>query len=397
MPALFQETSGQVIRIIIPITTICLATILSIEISGISRLQNTLITGTIIHQGINQKSKSGQNDYTTLKRPRSGGIVGIAQCGDCGASVLEGSKFCPNCGTEFASPIAVEIPPGYKLVKDDSGNVSIARPKRRRVGVVLTLIVVAVLISAALLIVLTPTNQEGAGSLGTVKEGDYVLYTMTGTQGGKSISGTMKIEYTHVTSSTITIDYTIKRDSDGSSQTISQSYAYDGKNVTSTSSGFSDQTSVTNMTAQGREIITTSFGAMNVDKIQFNYSDGSMETDYLTIDSRIAVRMVYSSSTTILQCEIKETNIAWAGNGIPGPSFQIGQETMMIIGVVLISSVVVIIAILVFRRSKDVSAPELKTQTKFIEKTGAIAPICPSCGTLNDGSMYCRHCGKRLG
>lgn len=36
-------------------------------------------------------------------------------------------------------------------------------------------------------------------------------------------------------------------------------------------------------------------------------------------------------------------------------------------------------------------------RTKFVEKTGQIAHICPSCGRMNDESRFCGNCGKRLG
>jgi hypothetical protein len=80
-------------------------------------------------------------------------------------------------------------------------------------------------------------------------------------------------------------------------------------------------------------------------------------------------------------------------------SYGEGLPELVILFSLLVVFSIMVLAILVIGRRRRRFPNVLGTgiHTKFIEKTGQIAPICPSCGTMNDESRFCRFCGKRLG
>jgi hypothetical protein len=357
-------------------------------------------------------TRNEQLSHLISSQHSNGGIVEIAQCGSCGASVIDGSKFCPNCGVGFASPVAVEVPRGYKLVKDDQGNVSIGKSKHGLRNALIAVIIVAAIISAAILLSFNSDSQGNGGAIGGIKDGDYLLYTITGVSNGNTASGTMEERFSNVTSSTATMEMIVTKN--GASATLSYQASYDGKNWSMMSAGFTGQPTTYNTTLIGKESINTAFGVKEVNHYQLTYSNGVTAQEYYTLDSQIPIRVVSQSGSDVLQMDIKETNIGWVGNGIPGPSsgssassggFNVDMTPVWIMVVVVAIGCVFYYAWWnnredgpkVPERQTLVGPMPEKTETKFIEKTGPISPFCTSCGTMNDDSMYCRNCGKRLG
>lgn len=75
-------------------------------------------------------------------------------------------------------------------------------------------------------------------------------------------------------------------------------------------------------------------------------------------------------------------------------SSSINSMTWIIIALVVVAAVVIVVAVL-FAGRRSLAPSESTAQTKFIEWTGQIAPICPTCGRINDGSMFCGNCGRK--
>lgn len=120
---------------------------------------------------------------------RDDGKMGFSQCGNCGATNIEGSKFCSNCGVAFASNVG-DVPPGSKPIRE--GRTTTISPIRRRNIIILSVLalIAIVAIAAIILIVTEKTNQvritvqsssgTWVGAYGTV--GNINTWTGSGTE-----------------------------------------------------------------------------------------------------------------------------------------------------------------------------------------------------------------------
>lgn len=137
-----------------------------------------------------------------------------------------------------------------------------------------------------------------------IHKGDYLVYSYTGTAASQSYSGTMKMEFTDVTSTTFTV--TVTYAGDLSQPSTSETYPIEdivGIGNTWTLGAY-----------QGVDSVSTTYGMKNLDHYQWIKSTGTWDY-WIGHTNKIPYTMTYELSGGGLQFHLFETNIDWIKNG----------------------------------------------------------------------------------
>lgn len=219
---------------------------------------------------------------------------------------MEGSQFCGNCGTPL--PIQTNNPPaipGYPPVQPGP----IILPRRKNHMVVTVIVVVIIVVAMVAAVALIGAGNNGSSNL-PVKTGDYILYSVSATASGTTMTGTYNMTFTQVAGTAVTVEYQVALGSNPV-QTTYEHFTYDGKSLSSLSGSSSNGTVETSNVLIGQEYINTNYGTKSVQHYHEVYSDGTFDDLYQSSGMGMPLRMVYHTSTMTMTCQIEDTNITW--------------------------------------------------------------------------------------
>jgi hypothetical protein len=196
----------------------------------------------------------------------------------------------PSSTQNASTPVAQEpVPSGSK--------------KRRNVALIAAVIVVA----CALIAVAVIVGLNGNGDLTGIKNGEYLSYDASATMSGRTIAGSMRMDISNVTSSSLTMKVTATFG--GSSQSEQQTVNFSGDSWATaqlgTSSGMANGSSFTYL---GQESLTTVYGAEMTSHYSTQYSGYTYE--FWSGANGCPYKMLFSyTSGMVVTCTLNDTNI----------------------------------------------------------------------------------------
>jgi hypothetical protein len=227
-------------------------------------------------------------------------------CSKCGASNLEGASFCGHCGAplQVVPPDSVSPPTGQaqvsKTIENAGTSGSTRSGSRRNLAVIAIVVVVACAIVAAVVIL---GLGNGNGDLSGIRNGEYMSYNVTATMSGQTMTGTMRMDVSNVTSSTMTVKYTITIAGRSTSEEATLNYSGD-----SWSTAQVGTPGGSNTTYIGQESMSTVYGTMTVYHYSEQYSGYAYE--FWSGSNGCPYKIVYAyTSGMIVTCMLHDTNI----------------------------------------------------------------------------------------
>ena len=144
--------------------------------------------------------------------------------------------------------------------------------------VVTVIVVVIIVVAMVAAVALIGAGNNGSSNL-PVKTGDYVLYSVSATTSGTTMTGTYNMTFTQVAGTAVTVEYQVALGSNPV-QTTYEHFTYDGKSLSSLSGSSSNGTVETSNVLIGQEYINTNYGTKSVQHYHQVYADGTYDDLY---------------------------------------------------------------------------------------------------------------------
>ena len=167
--------------------------------------------------------------------------------------------------------------------------------------------IVAVLAIAGALVMLNPASQSGQKKNQVVHDGDFIVYTLSGTSGGAPLSGIATMAFTNVAADACTMTAT----------STSPAYTpFSGTFLCNTSNGIWTSQALTGMVLDnpglktGQQSVQSNYGTKTCDV--YHLVAMSLTIDYyVAVGSGIPYKLILSGQTGSITMTLTNTNMEW--------------------------------------------------------------------------------------